>query len=572
MTDFGPDDVEAGSDEPYSVYGMFAAAVEASADLPFLVIPRCIERAYCRDGATFTYADAASRVAGVASSLRVAGYQPGHRVALVLGNRPDHFWHLLALNALGICAVPLNPDYLVHEFAYALRQANVALVIVAGEAAGAVRAACAGDGSVIPVLDIDQADAAIPPPGCDATPDAPSASERPALIIYTSGTTSRPKGCVISNHSCLESGRSYVGIGGLLTLEPCRERLYIPLPTFHMNATVLALNAILRQRGCLIVTDRFRASTWWREIRETEATGVHYLGLIPPVLLNAAESPNDSAPTVKFGLGAGIDPVLHETFERRFGFPLVEVWGMTETSRIIANAHEPRHLDTRAFGRPQSPWDVMVADEEGRPVVAGEPGEMLVRCTGPDPRAGFFSGYVNDDEATRAAWEGGWFHTGDVVRRDADGMLYFVERRKNIIRRSGENIAAAEVEETIIAQPDVQGVVVLAVPDELRGEEVLACVVLREGATANRDTARAIFEASRNRLATHKSPGWVQFIRDIPTTATQKVRKDAVLEGFEAGGANVHDLRPLKSRRGSASVAAVGHQVAKSEEGLPPEV
>lgn len=534
---------------PRSVYEMFADAAEIRGGLHFLVVPSCPERTYLRQGAEFTYASAMAQVTRVASSLRKAGYGAGHRVALVLGNRPEYFWHLLALNSLGACAVPLNPEYLPHEFAYALRQAEASLVVVAGEATSAVRAARTEGAADIPVLDIDERDAAIPPPARSSRSDAASISERPALIVYTSGTTSRPKGCVISNEACLESGRSYVDAGGLITLEPERERLYVPLPTFHMNATVLALTAILRQRGCLISTDRFRASTWWGEIQETKATAVHYLGLIPAVLLKAPRSPDERVATVKFGLGAGIDPVLHEAFEERFGFPLVEVWGMTETSRIIANAHEPRYANTRAFGRPHAPWEVLIVDAEGRAVAVDEPGEMWVRCAGPNPRAGFFSGYVNDDQATREAWIGGWFHTGDVVKRGADGMLYFVERRKNIIRRNGENIAAAEIEEAIIGQPNVKGVVALAVPDHLRGEEVLACVVLVAGVPAGKNAAHAVFETSRKRLASHKLPGWIQFIQEIPITATQKVRKDALLEGFEPHGANVYDMRPLKGRR-----------------------
>ncbi|GAY21942.1 MULTISPECIES: AMP-binding protein [Sphingobium] len=538
-----------------TVYEMFAAAAATSPDRPFLVVPSCSERAYLQDGAEFTYAQALAEINAVAALYRQAGYGPRHRVALVVGNRPEHFWHFLALNALGACAVPLNPDYLPHEFAHGLRQASVSLVIMAGEAGSRVRAGAAELSPAPAVVDLDAGEFVIPAPSCPAVPAVDDAEERAALIIYTSGTTSRPKGCMISNSSCLASGRSYVDVGGLLTLEPDVERLYVPLPTFHMNACVLALNAMLRQRGCLIVTDRFRASRWWAEIRETRATGVHYLGLIPPILLKMPHAENEGAPTVKFGLGAGVDPVLHAPFEERFGFPLIEVWGMTETSRLIANASEPRRTDTRAFGKPHAPLEVLVADDDDRPVAVGQSGQLLVRCAGSDPRSGFFSGYVNDAAATEEAWQNGWFHTGDVVRQDDDGMLYFVERRKNIIRRSGENIAAAEIEEALIGDPFINGVVVLAVVDPIRDEEPLACVVLSEGRTPCLDEAKRIFDESKATLASHKLPGWIQFIQDIPVTATQKVRKDVLLASFDPSNPNAFDMRPFKTRKNTSNQA-----------------
>ncbi len=536
--------------EPQSVYEMFLRGVEAAGAQPFLAWTGCAERGYLPEGLEVSYADAAREIARVADLYSQAGYGPGQRVALVLGNRPDYFWHFLALNAVGACAVPLNPDYLAHEFVHGFRQAEVSLVVTADEYLDTVMQAVHDVPCWLPVVSSARAAEGLPAPGISAHPCSPEPSERPALIIYTSGTTSRPKGCIVSNESCLASGRSYADVGGLLSLREDCERLYVPLPTFHMNATVLALNAMLLRRGCLVTTDRFRASTWWREIRSSQATGVHYLGLIPPILLKMPESGDDGATSVRFGLGAGVDPAIHAAFEERFGFPLVEVWGMTETSRLIANAHEPREVHTRAFGRPHAPWEVLVADDQGQAVPIGEAGELLVRCRGGDPRAGFFSGYINEPEATEAAWSGGWFHTGDVVRSDDSGMLYFVERRKNIIRRSGENIAAAEIEEVIIVNHYVQGVAVVAVQDALRDEEPMACVVLAAGAEPNEETACAIFEQAKAQLALHKLPGWIRFVAEIPVTPTQKVRKEVLLQDFDPEhGEATFDLRPRKLRK-----------------------
>src|SRR5205823_6417725 len=159
----------------------------------------------------------------------------------------------------------------------------------------------------------------------------------------------------------------------------------------------------------------------------------------------------------------GVEPQLHAVFEQRFGFPLIEVWGMTEMVRVLADRHAPRQVGTRAFGRAVSGVEVRVVDDQDRDIADDTPGEMVVRHSAETPRRHFFSGYLGDAEATARAWRGGWFHTGDTVRRAADGMLHFVDRKKNIIRRSGENIAAAEIEAVLQAHDDVKQVAVLAV-------------------------------------------------------------------------------------------------------------
>ena len=189
---------------------------------------------------------------------------------------------------------------------------------------------------------------------------------------------------------------------------------------------------------------------------------------------------------------------------------------------------EPRRIDTRAFGKPGATFEARIVDEEGKEVARGTPGELVVRCSGPDPRDGFFRGYLKDPEATAKAWAGGWFHTGDVATQGDDGMLYFVERKKNIIRRSGENISAAEVENGILEHSAIAKVTALAIEDELRDEEVMACVVLRPGIAASRETAEAIAAFGRERLAYFKVPGWIVFVDDLPTTSTQKVQKGLI--------------------------------------------
>ena len=192
-----------------------------------------------------------------------------------------------------------------------------------------------------------------------------------------------------------------------------------------------------------------------------------------------------------------------------------------------------------------------MVDDGDRDVSPGTEGELLVRWGGPEgPRHAFFAGYLKNAEATAEAWRGGWFHTGDVVRQAADGMLYFVDRKKNIIRRAGENIAAAEVEATLQAHEAVAQVAVLAVPDEIREEEVMACIVVMAGVTSGRRLAEELFEWCRTRLAYFKAPGWVLFVPSLPTTGTQKVQKSQI---FPRGAdprqrAGAVDLRDRKRR------------------------
>jgi acyl-coenzyme A synthetase/AMP-(fatty) acid ligase len=224
---------------------------------------------------------------------------------------------------------------------------------------------------------------------------------------------------------------------------------------------------------------------------------------------------------------------------------------MTETGRLYADAEEPRQVATRAFGRPRGGLEARVVDDQDREVPRGGEGELLVRWGGPEgPRHGFFAGYLKNSEATAEAWRGGWFHTGDVVRQGADDMLYFVDRKKNIVRRSGENIAAAEVEAALQAHEAVAQVAVLAVPDEVREEEVMACVVPMAGVAPDRALAESLADWCRARLAYFKAPGWVLFVASLPTTGTQKVQKTQIFPRGEdpRRRPGAIDLRDRKKR------------------------
>lgn len=533
-----------------TVYEQFRDAALEAPDRIFLCYPASETRGYEAAGAEYSYGGALALVDDLAAAYRTAGYRRGHRVALVLGNRSEHFWHLLALNANGVSAVLLNPDYLDHELAFGIEFADSALAVGAPPYLDRLASVVGKLETAVALFDASVGAGPIPAPSRGPAADATTAARQEAMVIYTSGTTGNPKGCMISNASCLASGEFYGEAGGLMEFRHGGDRLYVPFPTFHMSVSVFTLNAVTRKRNCLIMQDRFHASSWWSDIVATRATVVHYMGIIPPLLLKMPPSELETQHTIRFAQGAGVDPVVREAFESRFGFPLIEGWGMTETSRAIHNCSNPRCLEDRAFGRPRLPLEVRVADEQDRVVSFGTPGELQLRSSGPDPRHGFFSGYIKQPEETEKAWRNGWFHTGDVVTQREDGMLFFVERQKNIIRRSGENISAAAIENALIENPSVHSVAVIAVPDEFHDEEIMACILPAAGMARSMASAEAIIDRARSRLAHYKLPGWIAFLDEIPVTGTQKVRKGLLFpEGQDPRkDPRSHDLRALKRR------------------------
>jgi acyl-CoA synthetase (AMP-forming)/AMP-acid ligase II len=533
-----------------TVYKHFREAAAENPALPFLCYPSSDNRGYCQEGVEFTYGDALLRVDALAAQYRAAAYGPGHRIALVVGNRPEHFWHLLALNSVGACVVTLNQDYLPDEMSYGIGFPDCCLVLTARPWLAKVEAVVARFAAPIPILDVESLPEEMPAPAKLRAAVTSIEQDLPALIIYTSGTTGRPKGCVISNRSCQAAAESYTSAGGLIAFNSGKDRLYIPLPAFHMNVSVYTLNSLVRMRSCMIMQDRFSASRWLSDIIATRATCFHYLGIIPPLLVKTPPSDNDKRHSARFGSGAGVDPLVRKAFEERFAVPLVEAWGMTETSRSIQNSEVPRCLEFRAFGRPRPPLEVRIVDDHDQPVPFNTQGELLVRATGPDPRMGFFSGYLNLPEDTERAWRGGWFHTGDIVRQREDGMLSFVERRKNIIRRSGENIAAVEIEEALLVLSEVKSAAALAVEHDLHDEEVMACIVLMPGISVERATCENLLHQLRGRLGVSKLPAWFAFVDHLPVTGTQKIQKGLIFPADQDPRTDprTFDLRELKRK------------------------
>jgi acyl-coenzyme A synthetase/AMP-(fatty) acid ligase len=207
-------------------------------------------------------------------------------------------------------------------------------------------------------------------------------------------------------------------------------------------------------------------------------------------------------------------------------------------------------VNRSCFGQADASVEYRIVTDTGAEAASGEPGELRVRHAGPRPRFGFFAGYLKDDAATAAAWEGGWFHTGDLVIRDAQNYLHFVDRKKNVIRRSGENISALEVEGIVARHAEVQAVGVTSVTDPLRGEEVFACIIPRGAAAGSIELAHNIVALCLKQMAYFKAPGYIAFCDSLPLTATEKIQRS----GLRDKARQLHstdrciDLRALKRR------------------------
>jgi acyl-CoA synthetase (AMP-forming)/AMP-acid ligase II len=532
-----------------TVYSRFRDTALRRGEGPFLnVLPETAE-IYGIDSGEISYRTMLERVDRRRAEFASRGYGLGHRVGLLLQNRPAFIELWFALNALGVSVVPINPDLRLSELEYIIAHSEMNAAFVLAERQGEVETAARQAGRPIPV--VTDADTA-PAPFGGSKPSSDTNSSTECALLYTSGTTGQPKGCVLTNRYFTYSGEWYRDVGGLVDLTADEARMITPLPMFHMNAMAVSLLAMISVGGCLTMLDRFHPRSWWQSVKESRATCLHYLGVMPSMLMSAPASSQDRAHSVRFGFGAGVDKLLHAPFEQRFGFPLIEAWAMTETGSggdIAANA-EPRKIGTSCFGRPSAAVEVRIVDDAGHDVAGETPGELLVRHAGADPRFGFFREYLKNPQATAEVWQGGWLHTGDIVSRDADGDLHFVDRKKNVIRRSGENIAAVEVESVLNRHPAIKQAAVAATPDQVRGDEV-AAVIIPAQAGADRALAEEIVRWSLEQMAYYKAPGWIAFADSLPLTATEKIQraglKDVVARLMGEGA--FYDLRDMKKRQ-----------------------
>ncbi|WP_339949782.1 AMP-binding protein [uncultured Albimonas sp.] len=472
------------------------------------------------DAPEVTWAEMLRLTRSTAAGLQALGVAQGDHVLSWLPNGLDAIRVWFAINYLGAVYMPLNLDYRGGLLAHAVALSD-AQVIVA-------------DPTLVPRLaEIDRAGLSTlvtlgapvaAPPGLRALgPEALTGDPETLVplarpiepwdvqsVIMTSGTTG-PSKAVLSSYAhlhalCRPESWAYVRDD---------DRFMITLPLFHIGGTACIYAMVIRGASIAMVR-RFRTEGFWDAVRRTRGTVVGLMGAMTPFLMSAPPSPADRTHGLRVAV---IIPLTGDigAFAARFGVEVYTVYNMTEISTPLISDLNPTELG--ACGRPRPGVELRLVDEHDREVPQGEVGELTIRTTQP---WALCSGYHRNPEATAAAWRNGWFHTGDAFRRRADGLYFFVDRRKDAIRRRGENISSFEVEREIAAHPAVAEVAAYPVPSEFGEDEVMVAVVPR--ADQALDPADLIAFAAE-RMPRFMVPRYVRVMADLPRTPTAKVTK-----------------------------------------------
>jgi acyl-CoA synthetase (AMP-forming)/AMP-acid ligase II/NRPS condensation-like uncharacterized protein/acyl carrier protein len=450
--------------------------------------------------------------------LRSLGLGRNDRVAVVLPNGPEAAVAMIAV-AIGAVCVPLNPDFTADEWRRYFGDLRVSALLTRPDMVSASRAVAHTLG--IPIIDLWPR----PSEGASAFSIAGPATRRTvglemaqsaddAFILVTSGTTSRPKMVPLTHASvCLAT----YNVGAALALGP-RDRLLNVLPLFHGLGLITGVLAALTAGSSVVCTPGFDAAAFFGWLTEFRPTWYSAIPAIHRALLSAAISDKHRAQRSSLRLiRSASSPLPRDVLgglEALFGVPVIDTYGMTEaTTQVTTNPLARRKPGS--VGQPAGP-EVAIMDNKGRRLTAGKRGEIVLR--GPT----ITRGYYNDAAATKSAFRDGWFRTGDLGYLDRDGYLFIVGRTKDVIKRGGHQVAPAEVEETLLAHPDVVEVAAFPIPHRRLGEDIAAAVVVRPDATVS---AQEFRNFARERLVGFKIPGLIQIVPEIPKTAAGKIRR-----------------------------------------------
>jgi len=508
-----------------TLYSIFSAHAARQPERDWLIYEREDRRVF-----RWTYGEFLASVHRAVNLLHALGSGPGDVVTLHLSNHPAYPQLLLAASYLGASVMPSNPASTADELGYLLEHSESRLIFteatclevvrrVAGARPVIVCQTSGEDSGAYPLYEAELGhQSAIPAPGAGT---ADSVIE----LLYTSGTTAKPKGVLLTNASFVYAAEVFRAGSGLRS----EDRHLIALPLFHAGAQCHALWPSLIADASVAILSRFSASRYVAQAAAYDCTMAALFGAALRMLLNQPERPSDRGHRLRnVTFAQNLTTSQYLAWHRRFGAPLQQLWGMTETCALPVMSPLTGERNLRAMGRPVVGYEVRVVDERGKEVPTGEAGELIVRGV---PGRSLMRGYLKDPAATARALrtldDGTWLFSGDTVRADDAGFLYFVDRGRDLIKRAGENVSSTEVEGVLLDCPGVHDGCVVGVPDAVRDEAVVAVVVRQPGAALTADEVRA---HCAERLAPFKVPERVVFVEALPRTSVGKIQKQVVRE------------------------------------------
>ncbi len=485
-------------------------------DAPYLIAPET--------GATLTYAQLQRDSRELGRHLLGLGLNKGDKVALMLHNSYQTGRLLIGVMYAGFMVAPLNLLSQPSQLEYVLDHSDTRVIFTTGEFSQRLKQALAGIKREIRVVVIDPDATALFQGEALPQVELPAVGEDDdALLMYTSGTTGKPKGCVLSNKSVCAGGE-YTSRAHHLTTQ---DRVLCALPLYHINGQIVTAVAPLVHGGSVVMPHRFSVSSYWQLVDKYRCTWINVVPTQIAYLLNAPH-PRDSGfdiSRVRFcrSASAPLPPELHRAFEEKFGISVIETFGMTETNAPCFT--NPYEREKRKIGSPGTAFgnEARVIDPAtGQALPPGVPGEIMVRGDN------VMKGYYKDPENTRKTLEpDGWMHTGDIGYLDEDGFVFVTGRIKELIIKGGENIAPREIDEALLKHPAVLEAAAVGIPDANYGQEIMACVVLKPGAECTIDALTAFSQAE---LGKYKTPKIIKFVAELPKGPSGKVQRLKLLE------------------------------------------
>ncbi len=452
------------------------------------------------------------------------GIEKGDRVCINLPNCPEFLYVWLGLSHIGGIMVPINVAFKEQEVAYILRHSECVALVGNGETLEVTNHVVRDLPFLKFVISIDTK-TDLPGILCLSS----SREEDPgkfqpvdlsdddiSSIMYTSGTTGPPKGVMVTHRSYVCCGQGYTHWAAITD----RDRLFTCLPLYHANAQYYSAMGSLAAGASLILVSGFSASGFWDQIRRYDATIFNFIGAMVVILMKQSESPLDNRNKVRVAYGTpALDKALQDRFEERFGLTVLAGYALTEcpfgTIQPLQGIRKPRSIGIPRT-HPEFENQIRVVNDSGEQLPPGEVGELIIKNPTVTP------GYFRNLEETSKVIRNGWLHTGDNAYRDEEGYFYFIDRKKDVIRRRGENFSSLEIEEVLNAYPKVLESAVIGVPSELSDEEIKAYIVPKPG---ERIESAEIFAWCDKKLARFKIPRYLEFRASLPKTPTHRVEK-----------------------------------------------